>query len=84
MSFHDQQMAPGTHDTMAISGGISNDIAQTQSHGLKYQLCMGIRVLDIRLKLDEKNILNKYIGVDISKEMFKYAEENLKNISEKN
>lgn len=35
-------------------------------------------------KLNDKNILNKYIGADISQEMFKYAEKNLKNIIVKN
>lgn len=31
-------------------------------------------------KLHNKEILNKYIGLDISQEMFKYAEENIKKI----
>ncbi len=41
-------------------------------------------VKEIVKKLSNKNILNKYIGLDISQEMFKYAEKNLKSILSKN
>lgn len=34
-------------------------------------------------KLSKKGILNKYIGLDISKEMFKYAEKNLREVISK-
>mmetsp|Transcript_36477 Transcript_36477/g.58045 ORF Transcript_36477/g.58045 Transcript_36477/m.58045 type:complete len:382 (-) Transcript_36477:89-1234(-) len=40
---------PGTHDTMADSGG---DLAECQSWSLKQQLESGIRVLDLRFKHD--------------------------------
>ncbi len=50
---------PGTHNTVALHG---TDLARCQSKSLRDQLEMGIRFLDLRIKL-KKHILKMYHGI---------------------
>ena len=73
---------PGSHDTMALYS-IGDLAGQCQSLSLKDQLNVGVRFLDIRLKLD-KNELKAVHGIVDEKSAFKEITEVVEAFLEEN